>query len=852
MTILSSTAMRKIFSLLVIHLLLLISSFIFPVKSSNNETDLYALLSFKSSIHGDPKGELFSWNHSLHHCLWKGVVCGRRHPDRVTALDLDSLQLSGYISPSLTNLTFLQRLSLSNNYLTGSIPEELGRLSRLKFLNLSVNSLNGEIPSTIGNCSNLEVLFIRNNRIQGTIPSQLSQCRDLSLLNLGANFIIGEIPPEIGSLNKLVKLSFDNNNLTGSIPPSLGNLTNLSVLTIRHNSLTGTIPASLGQLQHLVNLLLNFNNLSGEIPNSIYNISSLLLLSLPGNQLEGTLPSNMCDAFSNLWDLYLYNNQLKGSIPSSISNCSVLAYIELHYNSFTGIIPSTIGSLKNLHLLEMSVNQLEAKKPSDWSFIEALVNCTSLEVLNLGSNQLQGILPSSVVNHSSTLFHLGLFMNEISGSIPAEIGGLTSLGDLELYQTNLGGTIPLDIGKLLNLRWVDLSENMMSGEIPSTLGNLTSLNVLILDSNSFEGRIPLELSNMQALEYLNFSSNKLSGAIPKEIMIRTSFAIAIDLSNNYLNSTIPPEIGKLINVGKIVLSNNRLSGGIPSTIDGCQVLEGLYLDRNLLQGTIPTSMGNLKGLKELDLSNNSLSGQIPEFIDKMNLTYLNISYNDFNGKVPKEGVFNNASEIDIRGNPKLCGGVPQMHLPNCALNSSAQRHHSRTIYYCSIASAFLSLSIIICLLLTYYQIRKSQNHPRSVTALKSQYDDVSYNDLLRATDNFSLDNLIGRGAFGAVYKAIMLLENATKIVAVKVLNLEQNSASRSFLSECKALKSIRHRNLIKVLSVCSSIDHQGNDFKALIFEFMPNGSLEAWLHPNSVSTNQPMRFLSLIENKHSN
>ncbi|KAJ3687099.1 hypothetical protein LUZ61_016263 [Rhynchospora tenuis] len=92
----------------------------------------------------------------------------------------------------------------------------------------------------------------------------------------------------------------------------------------------------------------------------------------------------------------------------------------------------------------------------------------------------------------------------------------------------------------------------------------------------------------------------------------------------------------------------------------------------------------------------------------------------------------------------------------------------------------------------------------------------------------------------------MLLENAT-IVAVKVLNLEQDSASRSFLSECKALKSIRHRNLVKVLSVCSSIDHRGNDFKALIFEFMPNGSLETWLHPNSASTKQPMRCLSLIQ-----
>ncbi|XP_077239119.1 receptor kinase-like protein Xa21 [Tasmannia lanceolata] len=50
------------------------------------------------------------------------------------------------------------------------------------------------------------------------------------------------------------------------------------------------------------------------------------------------------------------------------------------------------------------------------------------------------------------------------------------------------------------------------------------------------------------------------------------------------------------------------------------------------------------------------------------------------------------------------------------------------------------------------------------------------------------------------------------------------------MDECEALRNIRH-NLIKILTSCSSIDFEGNDFKALVFEFMPNGSLEKWLHP---------------------
>ena len=48
------------------------------------------------------------------------------------------------------------------------------------------------------------------------------------------------------------------------------------------------------------------------------------------------------------------------------------------------------------------------------------------------------------------------------------------------------------------------------------------------------------------------------------------------------------------------------------------------------------------------------------------------------------------------------------------------------------------------------------------------------------------------------------------------------------MSECKAL---RHRNLVKVLCTCSSLDFQGNNFKVLVYELMPQDSLEEWLHP---------------------
>ncbi|KAJ3684075.1 hypothetical protein LUZ61_013239 [Rhynchospora tenuis] len=856
--------MEYCYHLLVIFILLNLSSFSIAATSKTDQT---ALLSFKSQVSSDPFGVLSSWNESVHHCQWQGVQCGQRHPDRVTTLILDSKQLSGYISPSLANLTFLKSLSLSDNQLQGSIPLELGYLGRLRLVNLtknffdgsipstlgncsnlqvislSFNNLQGSIPSSLGNCSNLQLLRLRSNHLHGTIPSNLVQCKKLFFIDMGKNFLIGGIPPELGTLFQLKYLSLFANNFTGSIPNTLGNLsslatlylddnhfggyipnslgklTNLSELTITQNELIGSIPHSLGNLTNIVilNLYLNRlngsipdtignlqnlrnfyiydNNISGKIPNSLFNLSSLVDLEVLRNKIEGTLPFDMCSALPNLKYLFLFSNQLNGKIPPSISNCSALMDIELQDNHFDGTIPSTMGTLQNLQYLLLNVNQLEAKTTYDWKFIDALTNCTSLQYLDIGYNLLQGVIPGSIT-------------------------------------------------KIISLGYLDMSNNMILGQIPSKLANLTRMDRLLLNDNALEGSIP-DLSNMQVLELLNLSNNKLTGKIPKEIMGLPSLSNSLDLSHNYLTGILPPEIGKLKNLQSILLSNNKLYGQIPSTIDGCQVLQALYLDSNMFQGPIPSSLSNLKGLQKLDVSNNSFSGQVPEFMGRMNLQYLNISFNNFEGELPKEGIFKNVSGLGIRGNPKLCGGVPGLHLSQCISEPLTRKHHSpvNTVLIISVVGSLICLTIVVCIIATCYSRKRYGNKQESDKTLKYELKSVSYDELVRATENFSSSNLIGKGSFGAVYKANICFDNV-KIVAVKVITLEKHGASRSFFSECEALRNVRHRNLIKVLSACSSIDHQGNDFKALVFEFMPNGSLATWLHPYM---DQPSRSLSLVE-----
>ncbi|KAJ1688834.1 hypothetical protein LUZ63_012989 [Rhynchospora breviuscula] len=815
---------------------------------TTSKTDASALLSFKSQISSDPLGVLSSWNESSQHCQWPGVSCGQHHPGRVTSLFLHSKQLTGTISRSIANLTFLRELILSDNHFHGSIPVEIGNLGRLRFLNLSLNFLEGTIPSTLAQCQKLERIKLGNNFLTGSIPSTLGNLSSLMQLYLYQNDLSGHIPDSLGNLTNLTKFYLNQNRVSGTLPFSLGNFNNIEELGLMQNMLSGFIPTSLGKLQELLFINIAFNNISGEIPHSLFNISAMIYLELGHNQLEGTLPFDMCDASSNLTYLLLYNNNLNGQIPRSISNCSALKQVELINNSFTGIIPYNIGLLENLQIFIASLNKLEAKKPEDWMFLTALANCTLLQKLDLGYNQLQGTLPSSIANLSTNLLQLGLSGNPISGSIPAKLGMLINLNTLYLSDMHLNSTIPEEIGNLIRLEKLHLWNNMLSGQIPSSFANLTRLGQLSLSNNALEGSISLEFSNIQALELLDLSNNKITGKIPKEIM-GLPILNSLDLSHNYLTDSLPPEIGQLKNIQFIRLSSNKLFGEIPSTIDRCQVLQSFYLENNQLQRVIPSSLSNIKGLQELDVSNNSFQGQVPDFMDKMNLLYLNISFNNFEGELPIEGIFNNVSGIDVRGNPKLCGGVPKLHLPQCISEIPTKRHHiqQNMILIISVVGSCICLTTGSCLLVAYYSRRRSRNNLQTERSLKSELTPISYHDLVRATKNFSSENLIGRGTFRVVYKAVMNFENAIN-VAVKVLNLEQHGASRSFFSECEALRNVRHRNLIKVLSSCSSIDQHGNDFKALIFEFMPNGSLKAWLHPNANAyLDPPVKKLNLVQ-----
>ncbi|XP_058198320.1 putative receptor-like protein kinase At3g47110 [Rhododendron vialii] len=790
--------------------------------SIGNETDRLALLAFKDRIIQDPLNLTASWNTSIHFCKWQGVSCSTRHPGRVTLLDLQGKKLTGSLPPHLGNLSFLRGINLENNDFQGIIPQEFGRLTQLRYLNLSSNAFQGEIPTN------------------------LSYCMDIQVIRLAYNNLVGKIPEELSSLstNKLKGFFVSVNGLTGSIPRWLGNASSLLHLRMSRNYFQGTIPSELGRLLNLESFQIGTNNLSGEVPPSIYNISSLLLLGLAGNQFYGKFPQDIGFTLPNLFGLYVSHNQFTGHLPISLSNASGLRDVNFGFCNFTGTMPTNLGSLNGLENLSVAENQLETDEAEGFSFLTSLTNCSNLQVLELGSNRFKGALPASLANFSTSLQWLSIGANQISGSIPEGVKNLVGLTRLRIFMNSISGEIPEGIGKLERLEEIYLSNNRISGAVPETIGNITKLRRLYLYTNNLSGNIPPSLGECKQLEVLHLFGNNLTGFIPKEV-VSLSTIFSFSLAQNSLTGPLPVEVGNMRNLVLLNVLSNGLSGEIPSTLSKCIMLESLRLRDNLFGGRIPLALSALKSLHFLDLSRNNLSGQIPTYLQNFTLLQsLNLSFNNLDGEVPHEGVFRNISAFSIVGNKKLCGGIKSLGLPSCQIAVTKKRGTTLAIKI-AIPVAISCLVLLAFLLGCLCRNKRPKSSPSIMLPTDEQFKQVSYSELVQATNQFSPANLIGEGHFGFVYKGV--LGSEAMAVAVKVLKLREKGAAKSFTSECNALRNIRHRNLVKIITTCSSIDSKGEDFKALIFEFMPNGSLEEWLHKSEGDQIEHLRSLSLTQ-----
>lgn len=226
--------------------------------------------------------------------------------------------------------------------------------------------------------------------------------------------------------------------------------------------------------------------------------------------------------------------------------------------------------------------------------------------------------------------------NNLTGTIPLEIGNLTNLELLDLRSQNLNGIIPVTIGDLKSLIWLDLGENKLSGILPNSLGNLIELEFLSIRMNQFTGQLPDTLGNLVGLNYLTADQNYFTGNLPDSLSNLKELE-ALWLFENQLTGPIPNSFSEFTSLSQLLLSDNLLNNEIPNFWESLSDLEVLWLGSNLFEGEIPSSLSLLHNLEQLHLQDNKLIGSIPsDFSNLTSLQSLWLGDNEFTGNIPAE------------------------------------------------------------------------------------------------------------------------------------------------------------------------------------------------------------------------
>ncbi|HPR30862.1 MAG TPA: sugar-binding protein [Prolixibacteraceae bacterium] len=279
--------------------------------------------------------------------------------------------------------------------------------------------------------------------------------------------------------------------------------------------------------------------------------------------------------------------------------------------------------------------------------------------LQLANNNLSGELCNELYNLTA-LDTLDIQGNDnLSGSIPMEIGLLTDLSFLSLWNCNLSGDLPVTFWDLTNLTFLDLNNNAFTGEIPSDIGDLTLLTQLWLGGNQFSGTIPAEVNNLVNLTHLDFrylpldpgampNLNNLTQLIHLDLRqcgltgaISPSLSVLTNLENLYLflNNFDPaplPDLSALTHLQRFYAYNCNLSGSLPSWLGSLTALTDLRLQFNQFTGQIPSELSNLGNLVYCLLNDNQLEGSIPaSFANLSNLRYLYLHRNILSGDLPE-------------------------------------------------------------------------------------------------------------------------------------------------------------------------------------------------------------------------
>ncbi|CAH2044017.1 unnamed protein product [Thlaspi arvense] len=828
--------MNKSTSPFLVHtflLLFLLPFFAFSSLALKVSPQLLSLISLKTSLSGSPSA-FQDWKvpvatadgqNDAVWCSWSGVVCDNTTA-QVISLDLSHRNLTGRLPQQIRYLSSLLYLNLSRNSLEGSFPTSVFDLTKLTTLDISHNSFDSSFPPGISKLKFLKVLNAFSNNFEGLLPSEVARLRFLEELNFGGSYFEGEIPAAYGGLQRLKFIHLAGNVLEGDLPPRLGLLPELQHIEIGYNQFTGNIPSEFSLLSNLQYLDVSNCSLSGSLPQELGNLTKLETLFLFLNGFTGEIP----ESYSNLRalkSLDLSSNQLSGSIPSGFSSLKNLKWLSLISNNLSGEIPEGIGELPELTTFLLWNNNFTGVLP------QRLGSNGKLETMDVSNNSFTGTIPPSLC-HGNKLYKLILFSNMFEGELPKSLTSCDSLWRFRIQNNRLNGTIPLGFGSLRNLTYVDLSNNRFTDQIPADFATAPVLQYLNLSSNSFHSRLPENIWKAPNLQIFSASSSNLIGEIPNYVGCKSFYKI--ELQGNSLNGTIPWDIGH------------------------CEKLLCLNFSQNHLSGIIPWEISTLPSIADVDLSHNLLTGTIPsDFGSSKTITTFNVSYNQLIGPIPS-GSFAHLNPSFFSSNEGLCGDVVARPCNSDAAREADldARHNEQrpkktagAIVWIMAAAIGVGFFVLVaatrCFQKNYGGSRVDGGRgggeigPWKLTAfqrLNFTADDVV--ECLSKTDN-----ILGMGSTGTVYKAEM--PNG-EIIAVKKLwgkNKENGKIRRrksGVLAEVDVLGNVRHRNIVRLLGCCSN-----RECTMLLYEYMPNGSLDDLLHGGDKTTNAAAEWTALYQ-----
>lgn len=611
--------------------------------------------------------------------------------------------------------------------------------------------------------------------------------------------------------NRVTRIQAGNQNLKGSLPQTLNNLTELQVLEFQNNQLTGSLP-SLAGLTQLQNLLLSENSLS-------------------------SIPTDFFDGMSSLQHVYLdYNGFSSWSIPDSLKSASSLQVFSATSANITGKIPDFFGgdAFAGLTTLHLSFNYLEGGLPS--SFSGSSIQSLWLNGQNSRS-KLNGTL--DVLQNMTQLTDVWLHGNLLSGPLP-DFSGLNELQNLSLRDNSLTGPVPQSLLGLQSLKVVNLTNNLLQGPTPSfdksVAVDLSGINSFCLPNPGApcDNRVNILLEVAESVAYPHTFADNWKGNDP---------------CNSWLGITCSSDG----NITVINFQKMGLTGTISPKISSLKYLQRLILANNNLSGTIPDELKDLPNLIAIDVSHNNLYGPMPDFSKTVNVkTEGNLDIGKAGPSVDPVSPTGNGGGSKPTGNGggggkssntgvvvgSVVGGVCAVFFAGllgvCVYK--AKRKQSNRIPYQNTmvihprhsASDGDGVKITIAGSSapggpTSESFSHTSSGPSDIHIVEAGNMVISIQVLKNVTNNFSQDNILGRGGFGTVYKGE--LHDGTKIAVKRMESgVMSEKGLDEFKSEIAVLTKVRHRHLVALLGYCLD----GNE-RLLVYEYMPQGTLSRFL-----------------------